>query len=103
MTHRSRRTLRGLAAAGAALTLTLGVVAGGQAAPKDNAGAGTPPGLAAPDLESRVKPIITRGQHEFRDLNANGKVDNYENWRLPTHVRVKDLVSAMTRRRLHPR
>jgi len=32
MTHRSRKALRGLAAAGAALTLTLGVVAGGQAA-----------------------------------------------------------------------
>ncbi len=106
MTHRSRKALRGLAAAGAALTLTLGVVAGGQAAdtPASTAQADTtvagkrggPPGHQQPELESRVKPIIKRGKFEFRDLNANGKVDNYENWRLPTHVRVKDLIKRMT-------
>ena len=31
-----------------------------------------------------------------RDLNKNGKVDDYENWRLPVDVRVTDLMAQMT-------
>ncbi|MEO2001299.1 MAG: hypothetical protein ABGW75_06700, partial [Pirellulales bacterium] len=31
-----------------------------------------------------------------RDLNKNGKVDPYENWRLPIEQRVEDLLSQMT-------
>ncbi|WP_109474550.1 glycoside hydrolase family 3 protein [Ornithinimicrobium cavernae] len=96
MTQRSRKALRGVAAAGAALTL--GVVAGGQAASPQPAAAGpdTAPGLQQPEVETRVKPLIQRGPFQFRDLNANGTVDPYENWRLPTPVRVADLVDRMT-------
>lgn len=32
----------------------------------------------------------------FKDLNKNGKLDKYEDWRLPNDVRIKDLVSLMT-------
>lgn len=31
-----------------------------------------------------------------RDLNKNGKIDDYENWRLPIEKRVNDLMSKMT-------
>lgn len=31
-----------------------------------------------------------------RDLNKNGQIDTYENWRLPVDVRVADLMAGMT-------
>jgi beta-glucosidase len=49
----------------------------------------------APDIGVKVKNVIVKGGKEFKDLNANGKLDQYENWQLPTHVRVKDLVKKM--------
>jgi beta-glucosidase len=49
-----------------------------------------------PDLQAASKPIITIGNKVFKDLNANGKVDKYEDWRLPVDQRVDDLVSQMT-------
>jgi len=33
---------------------------------------------------------------KFRDLNKNGSLDPYEDWRLPVEQRVADLVSRMT-------
>jgi beta-glucosidase len=53
-------------------------------------------GSKSPDVESRVKPIIKVGQRQFRDLNANGKLDRYEDWRRPVGERVADLVGRMT-------
>jgi len=32
----------------------------------------------------------------FKDLNKNGKLDKYEDWRLPVDVRAKDLASKMS-------
>lgn len=32
----------------------------------------------------------------FKDLNKNGKLDKYEDWRLPTDVRAKDLAGKMS-------
>ncbi|MDX2048698.1 MAG: glycoside hydrolase family 3 N-terminal domain-containing protein [Chitinophagaceae bacterium] len=32
----------------------------------------------------------------FKDLNKNGKLDKYEDWRLPFEVRAKDLATKMT-------
>ena len=32
----------------------------------------------------------------FKDLNKNGKLDKYEDWRLPVDVRAKDLASKLT-------
>ncbi len=47
-------------------------------------------------LEARaVKYIYQRG-YAFKDLNKNGKLDTYEDWRLPVNQRVNDLVSKMT-------
>ena len=53
-------------------------------------------GGKAPKIEARAKPVIKIDQLQFRDLNANGKLDPYEDWRLPKEKRVADLLSRMT-------
>ncbi|CAN5713116.1 glycoside hydrolase family 3 N-terminal domain-containing protein [soil metagenome] len=40
--------------------------------------------------------IITIDGLKFKDLNQNGKLDAYEDWRLPVDVRAKDLASKMS-------
>ncbi|MDN3595160.1 glycoside hydrolase family 3 protein [Zunongwangia endophytica] len=40
--------------------------------------------------------IIKDGKESFKDLNQNGKLDAYEDWRLPVEERAKDLASKMT-------
>ena len=40
--------------------------------------------------------IIEDNGFAFKDLNRNGKLDPYEDWRLSTEERAKDLVSKMT-------
>lgn len=40
--------------------------------------------------------IITVSGKKFKDLNRNGKLDKYEDWRLPADERAKDLASKMT-------
>src|SRR5215469_16471501 len=57
------------------------------------------PGAAQPSqpkIESRKAPVITRDGLRFRDLNRNGSLDPYEDWRLPIDRRVADLLSKMT-------
>lgn len=49
-----------------------------------------------PALGFRSVKVIKEKGFEFKDLNKNGKLDKYEDWRLPTDVRIKDLVSQMT-------
>ncbi|WP_294317646.1 glycoside hydrolase family 3 N-terminal domain-containing protein [uncultured Chryseobacterium sp.] len=44
--------------------------------------------------DSGVK-ILTIGRNKFKDLNRNGKLDKYEDWRLPVDERAKDLASKM--------
>lgn len=46
-------------------------------------------------VTSGVK-IITIGGFAFKDLNKNGKLDKYEDWRLPADARAKDLASKMS-------
>lgn len=65
--------------AGAALVLT---------------GAAKPP--TQPELGVRAKPLIERGALRFKDLNSNGRLDAYEDWRLPPARRAADLVTRMT-------
>jgi hypothetical protein len=65
------------------------------AGPKGAAGA-LQAGGKTPKIAARVKPIIRIGQLEFRDLNGDGKLDPYEDWRLPAEKRVADLISRMT-------
>lgn len=40
--------------------------------------------------------IITKDGLKFKDLNKNGKLDTYEDWRLPADVRAKDLAKRMS-------
>ncbi|MDU1892217.1 MAG: glycoside hydrolase family 3 N-terminal domain-containing protein [Dysgonomonas sp.] len=40
--------------------------------------------------------ILTVNGLKFKDLNKNGKLDKYEDWRLPIDERAKDLASKMT-------
>jgi len=62
-------------------------------------------GLAAGDASSDYEqPVVASRQNEllrqdgleFRDLNANGVLDPYEDWRLPVYERVQDLMKRMT-------
>ncbi|MCX6221138.1 MAG: glycoside hydrolase family 3 C-terminal domain-containing protein [Bacteroidia bacterium] len=40
--------------------------------------------------------ILTVDRFAFKDLNKNGKLDAYEDWRLPVDARAKDLASQMS-------
>jgi beta-glucosidase len=40
--------------------------------------------------------ILTANGFAFKDLNKNGKLDKYEDWRLPVDARAKDLASKLT-------
>ncbi len=40
--------------------------------------------------------ILTVDGLKFKDLNKNGKLDPYEDWRLPVDVRARDLASKMS-------
>jgi beta-glucosidase len=49
-----------------------------------------------PVIVARSKAILKyRGLH-YKDLNGNGQVDSYENWRLSADERADDLVARMT-------
>jgi len=49
-----------------------------------------------PRLGTRGVPIIERNGLRFKDLNRNGAVDPYEDWRLTPEARARDLVGRMT-------
>jgi beta-glucosidase len=49
-----------------------------------------------PVIKSQAKPVIVRDGRRFRDLNANGSLEPYEDWRLPPEARARDLVQRMT-------
>ena len=49
-----------------------------------------------PTLTPRVKSIIEADGYQFIDLNGNGSLDVYEDWRLDADTRAADLVSQMT-------
>ena len=49
-----------------------------------------------PVLNPRVKTIIEADGYQFIDLNSNGTLDVYEDWRLDADTRAADLVSQMT-------
>jgi len=46
-------------------------------------------------LGRRSAPLLTVDGLTFKDLDKNGKLDPYEDWRLPAEVRVADLVQRM--------
>ncbi len=49
-----------------------------------------------PKIEARNKQLLSIDGQVFKDLNANGKLDPYEDWRLPVEARVADLLKQMT-------
>jgi beta-glucosidase len=49
-----------------------------------------------PKIETRVKSTVHVGALVFKDLNANGILDPYEDWRLTPARRAADLVGRMT-------
>ncbi|HEY5919966.1 MAG TPA: glycoside hydrolase family 3 protein, partial [Chryseolinea sp.] len=49
-----------------------------------------------PVLGTRSVKIIEVAGLKFKDLNKNGKLDDYEDWRLTASQRSKDLLSKMT-------
>ena len=56
-----------------------------------------PPAQAPqPDIAARTKPVLELGGLRFKDLNANGKLEPYEDWRLESAERAADLVTRMT-------
>ena len=49
-----------------------------------------------PKVLAQVKETLTVNGKVFKDLNSNGKLDDYENWELSVEKRVADLISKMT-------
>lgn len=49
-----------------------------------------------PELGSRTVEFLEIDGFQFKDLNKNGELDNYEDWRLTTDERVVDLLTQMT-------
>ena len=49
-----------------------------------------------PELGTRSVLIINKGGLQFKDLNKNGKLDKYEDWRLTSEQRAADLLGKMT-------
>ncbi|MEO8658152.1 MAG: glycoside hydrolase family 3 N-terminal domain-containing protein, partial [Bryobacteraceae bacterium] len=46
-------------------------------------------------IQGHKAPVLKARGIAFKDLNKNGKLDPYEDWRLPVEKRVADLVSRM--------
>jgi beta-glucosidase len=55
-----------------------------------------PAASAQAPVRARAKPTLTVDRLVFKDLNANGRLDPYEDWRLPVAARVRDLTGRMT-------
>lgn len=49
-----------------------------------------------PKLETRSKHILEVEGLKFKDLNDNGVLDPYEDWRLDSETRARDLANRMT-------
>ncbi|MEK7830033.1 MAG: glycoside hydrolase family 3 N-terminal domain-containing protein [Acidobacteriota bacterium] len=49
-----------------------------------------------PVVNARSAPVLRLDGLQFKDLNKNGKLDVYEDWRQTPQARAKDLVSQMT-------
>jgi len=74
----------------------LATLAAASAAALLGACASLPGAPAQPVLGARAKPVLTVQGLSFKDLNGNGVLDAYEDWRLPVDRRVDDLVARLT-------
>lgn len=52
--------------------------------------------IIQPKLTYRQMPILQFGKWHFKDLNRNGTLDPYEDWRLDAETRADDLLSQMS-------
>ena len=52
--------------------------------------------ITQPELGAVSAQIITQDGFQFKDLNKNGKLDPYEDWRLSAQERAQDLLSQMS-------
>ncbi|MGE9553468.1 glycoside hydrolase family 3 N-terminal domain-containing protein [Erwinia amylovora] len=48
------------------------------------------------ELETRTLPLITVDNLEFKDMNKNGTLEPFEDWRLDSATRARDLISRMS-------
>lgn len=71
-----------------AITLAMGMAPGAMAEAEEK--------LEQPVLNPRVKNVIEVDGYQFIDLNGNGTLDVYEDWRQDADTRAADLVSQMT-------
>ncbi len=83
---------RAIPAALAAGTLVGGALIAGCGGSDDDGG----PLITQPTISAKAKPVLTVGGYQFKDLNANGKLDPYEDWRLSVDARISDLVAQMS-------
>ncbi|MDO5422218.1 MAG: glycoside hydrolase family 3 N-terminal domain-containing protein [Eubacteriales bacterium] len=51
--------------------------------------------VVQPELVARIKNIIEADGYQFKDLNDNGQLDPYEDWRLTAEERAEDLLGRM--------
>src|SRR5690606_27351849 len=72
------------------------IAAAGLAALGACALAGCGDGADQPELGTRHAALLAQDGRQFRDLNGNGALDPYEDWRLAPEARAADLVSHMT-------
>ena len=49
-----------------------------------------------PEVQARSVELLYDDGLPFRDLNKNGEIDTYEDWRQPVEARVADLLTQMT-------
>lgn len=54
------------------------------------------PQIIQPELGMRSATILKMNGFQFKDLNKNGQLDKYEDWRLSPDERSKDLLSKMS-------
>ena len=78
------------------IPLSLAAAFGAAALTIAGCGGGGGSEVAQPVLGARAKAVITVDEKKFKDLNANGKLDPYEDWRLGVDKRIDDLVGQMT-------
>lgn len=71
--------------------LSLAIISCGEKTKKENTEE-----VTQPQLVYRTIQLLESEGFEFKDLNQNGQLDTYEDWRLSDEERSKDLVSKMT-------
>ena len=57
---------------------------------------GQQPASSQPVLGTRTVKVLDVGGLKFKDLNKNGQLDAYEDWRKPVEARADDLLAQMT-------